>query len=133
MLHGARPQERLPALSRQQEELARAQQEQVRAPASWQRLGLAQENFSRAPQVERSLALESLGPEQAPRVLLRRRSREAWQGEPLRQLQVRGAAESREEEAEEQPQRASCEPLWRLHLSRLYPRLLFVRPLPLLR
>jgi hypothetical protein len=57
-LHGARPHDLLRAASRLKEELALAQQEQVDASASWQQLGLAQENSSRAPQVERSLALE---------------------------------------------------------------------------
>lgn len=59
---------RLRAASRLQEEPAVAQQEQADAPAPWQRLGLALENPSRAPRVERSPALEWLEPEQALRV-----------------------------------------------------------------
>jgi hypothetical protein len=58
-LHGARPQARLQAASWLREELAFAQQqEHADALAAWQRLGLALENSSRPPQVERSLALE---------------------------------------------------------------------------
>ena len=68
---------------------------------AWQRLGLAQEQASRAPQVERSLALESPEAEQAPRALLRqalggRRGRASRLGNN----RSGGAAESREEEAE---------------------------------
>jgi hypothetical protein len=43
MLHGARPQERRRAASRQQVELAVAPEELMDAPAVWQRLGLTQD------------------------------------------------------------------------------------------
>jgi hypothetical protein len=84
-LHGARPQDRLRAASRLKEELALAPPEQADAQAPWQQLGSAQENSSRPPQVERSRALEWPGPEQALRVLLRRRSQEARQDGSVRQ------------------------------------------------
>jgi hypothetical protein len=120
-LHGAR----LPAAS-QQQELAVAPEEQVDAPTAWQQPCLAQEESLRAPQVERLPALESVEAEERRRFLLRPRSPEGRQGDSARQQQERVKAES-QEEAEELPQRVSCAPLGRQHLSPLYPLLLFAR------